>query len=862
MKSLVGEKSLSPFSVHKYKSSIGNDKIDLNKENQKFIRTKPNIFAGINVEESKSPENKSKTISMFKEDPKKAKYLAFIKQNPIKRFIQNCKKAEPTPNNRSFDKNDIIHSNLSKSFNLNENINLYKTQYIKEKNDETELNKNLLAISTDFKSKFYKRFKTDTGQITNSMKKAKENLKNKQKKDENTHIEEVSFNSHSNNVDIYNINDFENNPNKAETKINPIKIEKKYKHTMSLQASNPQKKNNQHLSKLNSTQDETTISKNNMEQFIKRKKNLKPLRLNTTENFYENIDLEHMNKTQERYSVSPVTPKITKSLNFKFTADKSLLITAQKHQEAETSFPEQSKLKNSIKSKKTDNFFIIRSSYEKPKKKNFATSIINKSFSGNNSVNEELYKKKQDEIFIEPKEKYSLENIKKKKLTTYLKLLNKTYQNEKLKKLNFDPEDYKQILGSIPTESTDIKTALKKMKTDILDKDENVQNKPELDNSFFLNILNNIKKKDLKQFRKDAKEEIEALKNKANSIRSNQYFTKILWVLTLGVAKMGLRQLPEIQFWVHGQPKGDFDCERVLTATSINKAFKLEFYQNAFKIVFLYSSDASSKSKKSVVIEELEVFTFFIDLVNQYRELLTFENDPRKLEALIKELLLTDPNLRPFFFNQFGKLSCAQVFEKNIIDALIQYSISNKQFNWLYNTFSGYYKKTNGNLLLMTYPVQVNYTGKIEKKGIDFRTNGKLPTNNRDNFIKIIESLNITRLNILNFLCNRKTDFLTNCCVLLKDSQQASMASIDKVALDLRENMFNNKDHFMRIGNIIEKVVALKTLLSYNVIPISHFKLGDSITNFEEKYGRFGTANRMKFDIGRAFHESLISHDL
>ena len=99
-------------------------------------------------------------------------------------------------------------------------------------------------------------------------------------------------------------------------------------------------------------------------------------------------------------------------------------------------------------------------------------------------------------------------------------------------------------------------------------------------------------------------------------------------------------------------------------------------------------------------------------------------------------------------------------------------------------------------------------------------------------------------------------------CTQLKESKDFSIQNMELVGQRLRDQMFENKEKYSKVMEIIEKIIDLKSLLSYTIVPSSHFYMAESIPQFEEKWGGFKSVNRINFDICKGFHECLENLEL
>lgn len=99
-------------------------------------------------------------------------------------------------------------------------------------------------------------------------------------------------------------------------------------------------------------------------------------------------------------------------------------------------------------------------------------------------------------------------------------------------------------------------------------------------------------------------------------------------------------------------------------------------------------------------------------------------------------------------------------------------------------------------------------------------------------------------------------------CKQLKASKDWCIQNMEIVGTRLRGQMFENKENFWKVMEIIEKIIDLKSLLSYTIVPSSHFYMAESILQFEEKWGGFKSINRINFDTCKGFHECLQNLEL
>ena len=217
-------------------------------------------------------------------------------------------------------------------------------------------------------------------------------------------------------------------------------------------------------------------------------------------------------------------------------------------------------------------------------------------------------------------------------------------------------------------------------------------------------------------------------------------FPESFLLMSLGIGALGSQaQISSIEDLSQLEPDGNSpnpNGEPVATTTIINKSFRLEFHQKTFKFIFTYSGEfttrASNLGIKKTIVEDISPLNFFLDLVNQYKDLLDADANLERLGRGIQKLLIKENRAWDYYFDKGSKLHTVPVFEKKMMEVLLGYAAGNNLFQWLKVINREYYDG--------------NPSHGIDE--LDYIKISKQHTNTTDNFIKTIESLNNTRLNI------------------------------------------------------------------------------------------------------------------
>jgi hypothetical protein len=222
---------------------------------------------------------------------------------------------------------------------------------------------------------------------------------------------------------------------------------------------------------------------------------------------------------------------------------------------------------------------------------------------------------------------------------------------------------------------------------------------------------------------------------KADSVTPESFL-----LMTLGIGALGSRvHISSIEDLDKLEPDGkspNLNGEPVATTTIINKSFRLEFHQKTFRFIFTYSGEfttrASNLGIKKTIVEDISPLNFILDVVNQYKDLLSADAKLERLGHGIQNLLMKENRAWDFYFDKASKLHTVPVFEKKMMEVLLGYAAGNNLFQWLKVINREYY--------------EANPSHGIEE--LDYIKISKQHTNTLDNFIKTIEALNNTRLNI------------------------------------------------------------------------------------------------------------------
>lgn len=283
------------------------------------------------------------------------------------------------------------------------------------------------------------------------------------------------------------------------------------------------------------------------------------------------------------------------------------------------------------------------------------------------------------------------------------------------------------------------------------------------------------------------------------------------------------------------------------TMNLTNKDFKLEFFASKIKFVITYSSDMVTQNiMKKTFIEDITVLDYLLNMVDLYKQLMEADKKKARLEKVMKNFLDKEIYAWRFFFTKNHKQVTVEAFEKSVIYMYISYCASHKLKNWA----------------VLLNEVYFMSDSLLQIRDIDIEKIICSETNNNEIFIKTIQSLNIARFSILNYLCERKCDILNIQCKQLISSKYSQSEYIQEISNEIQKEMFTNKDNYSRIQNIFALAVEINTFLSFSMVPSKMFDLKDSMENFEEKCGRLGSIDTINFEISKAVHGFLKIYDL
>lgn len=218
--------------------------------------------------------------------------------------------------------------------------------------------------------------------------------------------------------------------------------------------------------------------------------------------------------------------------------------------------------------------------------------------------------------------------------------------------------------------------------------------------------------------------------------------------------------------------------------------------------------------------------------INVNKERLSFD-----LDKLLKPEVLS---YQYYFDKQHRLVGCSQ-FEKNIIHFVLGYCQENSLDKLKREIDSDYFQ---------------NHS-KFSMKDFSQNKINSHPGNQKETFIKIVESLNNSRLIILKYLCDCKEGLINISCKILKTRKEYNSTYTTEMALKMKDGLFRTREKFSKIDLILNKITNLKIYLAIKVIPENRTAVAELMNNFEAQYGGFNTVNKVNFDTSKKFYNTI-----